>query len=213
MRFHVQSFLHYFNALLPYDVSFCHHDYLVFVFPPYPMRQDVLRDMVTEATLKAVSCPMGTPLSTEQESVFVEPPDAHLETLEGTLKGTVGFLVPCTFSKPPKSERGGFWELEHSYRIDLKVIEHIIRQVRLQEDVKLIRDFLPHVKFLSVRGVQTVMYSRTGYKWSSRRVTDALNEMEKQGDVKRGRALKSKGRQVIPKQHKGAMGKVRALFA
>lgn len=192
MRFHIPSFLYYLRNIIPYNVGFLHHHYVVYLVAYFPLRQDFLKDAVIQACIRMYETPIGTPDGPEQRSVIEGLLDQHRETLEQTLYDLNTYLK--TLRKEPRQPGE---KRKYEYRIDLLELQDLLRNIRLQEDLKLIGDLIQDDFFVSIRYLEKRLFQETGKAFSARRITESLKQLEQQGRILNNGHIRTYGREVI----------------
>ena len=193
MRFHLPSFLYHFDQIVPYDVPYCQYNYRVFLSPSRPLKTVFLQDLVSHALLSSLRDPQGTPTETERVSLFATPTGTYLDALHDALHETQTYLARIA----REQESGGGGKVRYDYRIDLRVVACLLRRIRLEEDVHLLKHVIRSCEVVSLRLLRELCKTRYGVVLSDRRLTPALKVLEKQGLVKRGTEFSHVGRDVV----------------
>jgi hypothetical protein len=192
MRLHIPSFLHYLQCHVPLDIAILHHHYIVYLFSQTPVRLDFLQEMIAETVIRSCCEPIGTLTSTEEQSVLKTPIATHLETLSETLLREKTYLA---FYRQKPGEGGG--EVRYEYRVNLRKIQALIQAVRLQEDIKLIRQLIQGDYYTSLRLLAHKVYFNTGRVFSRKRLETAVLSLEAQGILTRDDQVRTEGRRVV----------------
>ena len=192
MRLHIPSFLHYVQCALPLDIAVLHHHYVVYLFSQAPVRLDFLQDVIAATVIRSCCEPLGTLTRPEERSVFKTPPATHLETLSQTLLREKTYL---TFYRQAPGPGGG--EVRYEYRVNLRKVQALVQAVRLQEDVKLIRQLIRGDYYTSLRLLAHKVYFNTGRVFSRKRLSAVVAYLEGQGVLTRDGQLRTTGRRVV----------------
>lgn len=185
MRFHIPSFLHHLEQILPGDVVIAHHQYICYVLSPVPIDFSVLRGDIIDAIILSFEHPIGTPDRTEQRSLIGGLLDEHWEALEKTLKEQNTYLRKA----PPKRINRGEVTI-HEFQINLRILMKLVKETRLAYDTRLIVDLIDSElfdvrgrKFVSLRKMEKLIYYHTGKAYSKRRIDEAFQHLEAQKKI------------------------------
>lgn len=184
--------------MVPFDMPYCHYNFRLFLYPGAPVKTETLQNLVKNALLAALRDPKGKQTTTEYYSLFETPSDAYLDALVNALTDKQTYLHRC----PRNNEREPGEAVKYDYQIDLQEVSRILQAVRLAEDVKLIQELVKFNRFVSLRMLRTCIKTRFGVVFSDRRLTLALNELERLGELRRGKTLHVSGREVVPDKKK-----------
>lgn len=190
MRFHLPSFFHYLDCLLPVNIAVQHHHYVVYLLSAFPLRRDFLQEVVAAAALNTFETPLGTPASTEMDSLIKGLLDPHRETLVRTLQDTDTYIHSFKMADAQGSIA------RYETHLDVIDIQEICRTVRVQEDSHLIWSLIQHDAFCSVRLTEKKVYLNTGKRFSFKRISDAILLLEQAGLVTKNGRLKTHGREI-----------------
>ena len=185
MRFHVPSFLHHLERMLPGDIVITHHHYICYVLSAYPIKMDKLQESVIDALYLSFEQPIGTPDRTEARSLIGGLLDEHWETLEGTLKEHNTYLKKAAHRRINRGE-----VTIHEYQINLRILMKTVKDVRLSFDTRLIAELIDAElfdvkgrKFVSLRKMEKLIFSHTGKAYSKRRIDEAFQHLESQKKI------------------------------
>lgn len=190
MRFHLKSVLNYLEPRIPYDVGFVHQNFVVHLFSPYPLKQEFLREVVTESVIKSLFHPLHTWNKTEEQALIKTPSATHIQALEQALEQTGEYL------KIYRDEHA-LGEKRYEYQIDLRVVRTIMCQVRFAEDKKLVAQVLEKNYYVPLRMIQKSINMQYGTMLSMWRLIPVMKDFERQGRVSSGDNAHYRGREVL----------------
>ena len=148
------------------------------------MRRDWLTGILCDALLEACETPQETPQETHGETLL----ETHSLTLLRTLYQTQ------TFQKivRKQGESGASYEI----RIDERELTRIVIAARLEADCLLVMQIADEECYMSIRKAQKKLAVMTGRWFSTKRLAEALAELERVGKITRGKRLRTYGREV-----------------
>ena len=172
------------------------------------MKTVFLQDLVSHALLSSLRDPQGTPTETERVSLFVTPTVTYLDALHDALHETQTYITRIV----REQENGGGGTVRYDYRLDLRVVACLLRRIRLEEDVHLLKHVIRSCEVVSLRLLRELCKTRYGVVLSDRRLTPALKVLEKQGLVKRGTEFSHVGRDVVSESKTRFSWRMHAVF-
>lgn len=192
MQFHLPSFLEYLKNGLPHDVAMMHHHYICYIVSFYPLKKDVLQDIVIRAVVQTFEAPLVPLHGPQERSLIGGLLDQHREALEGALHDQDTYLQIIKHNGDLAGEKP-----RYEYRVDIQVLLSLLKDIRLQHDLSLVRDLIQEDFFVSSRYLEKKIFLTTGQAFSRRRIDDVLHELEKQGVIKNNGHQKTYGREVL----------------
>ncbi|MGD9125739.1 MAG: hypothetical protein PVH19_00035 [Planctomycetia bacterium] len=190
MRFHQPSLLYYLEQALDASFNLYAHNWTLYVVPPnaffsWPLMQRYL----IEALIQALEAPRGAPDGPQQRSLFESPPEPHCDALRGAL-----------------AERSDYAEIHHiqtgrgerlEYRINLRLIQEIVIQVRREQDTLIAVKLLQGEIFMSERLLNLKLRRLYGREFSTRRCRQIMHDLVTMGLCKNNGNLRTAGREVM----------------
>lgn len=192
MRYHHPSFMHYFEQKFPIDFCLYAYNWTLYVIPPHDYFSGrLLCQYVTEALIEALEAPLDAPDGPRQRSLFEAPPVPHCEALAGALADSWEYLLNAGRIH---FERGEEERIE--YRVNLRVIQGIVQDVRRSEDVKLALLMIDGEFFMSDRLLIHKIRQTRGRDIGPRRAREALRGLIELGFCHNNGRLRTAGREV-----------------
>lgn len=191
MRFHIPSFLQYLDAAIPLDILIEHHHYIVYLLSDFPIRTDFLQEVVTAAVIKTFETPLVTLSVPEMRSPIKGLLDTHLVRLQGALLMTATYIQKIKITDHLGQVR------RYETHIDVIDIQEIARTIRLEDDTDLIWHLIKHDHYCSVRLTQSKVRMNYGQTFSTRRITEALEQLEALGFISKNGRIRTHGREVL----------------
>lgn len=191
MKFHIPSFLHYFENQIPDAIGYLHHHYIIYLIADFPIRRDWIQEVTAWAVVQSYEHPLEIHDQIEEQSLIKGLLETHHRTLQQTLHQTQTYIEGIKLLDGVLGEGG-----RYEYRVDIRTIHHLILDALMSADVSLIKNHLHGEPFCSVRLMQKKLYVGTGKMYSKGRVNEALNTLEALGYLNRNGHFKRYGRTV-----------------
>ena len=184
MKLHRPTLIKAIESRLPGNITLTHSGTTIYLFTAFPVRRDWLTGIICDALLAACETPQETPCETPCETLL----ETHSLTLLRTLCETQ------TFQKTLRKmgESGASYEI----RIDEQELTRIVIAARLEADCLLVMQISDEECYMSIRKAQKKLAVMTGKWFSTKRLSEALAELERVGKFTSGKRLRTFGREV-----------------
>lgn len=187
MTFHYPSFV--FHLERKFDLSFdvYAHNWIAHVITGNMyFTLSLVQGMVIEALLESLMCaPDGSPYY----SLTNPPLETHLEALRRALLGSQAYLDKGTVFT------GAGERID--YRIDLRLLQHLVIQIRKEQDVALAAKLLPGEIFMSDRLLCKKIHHTIGVNFPLKRCQDIMHMLADLGYVENNGNIRYCGREVL----------------
>ena len=190
MRFHYPSFQDYFTRLFDESFVVYFHNYNAFITSTNRyFSTEKLKGLVWEAIEKSLDNPYNPPKNARLRSLIDAPIDTHMDALQDAL------LERETYIEKQSISGGGGEAIV--YRVDLKMLERIVIDVRQEQDVELALHLIAGEIFMSDRFLEKKILNTVGVAFSNRRCRLIMHALEEIGAVKKNGNLRTAGREVM----------------
>ena len=183
MKWHHPAWLRAIERRLPYQIALMHSKETVYLFARFPVRRDWLIELVYDALLESAFAD-DTPDDTPDETLC----DTHRYSLLYTLHETPDFLQV--------GRKQGGDGTSYEIRIDERELLRLFQAARLEADCLLVMQIADEECYMSIRKAQKKLAVMTGRWFSTKRLAEALAELERVGKITRGKRLRTYGREV-----------------
>lgn len=182
--------MHYFEQKFPVDFNIYAYNWTLHVIPPHPyFSGHYLCQYITKALIEALETPLDAPDGPRERSLFEAPPVPHCEALADALADSWEYLLNTGRLHTERGER-----LE--YKLNLRVIQGIVQDVRRSEDVKLALLMIAGEFFMSDRLLIHKIRHTRGRDIGPRRAREALRGLVELGFCQNNGRLRTAGREV-----------------
>jgi hypothetical protein len=190
MKFHAPSFVWHLKRRFDITFDVYEHNWTLYLVTDNKyFSQTLLKDLIIEAMTDALDMPLNAPDGVRQRSLLDAPIDTHLDALQAALRERTDYVSFRTIS----TINGERFE----WRVDLRMIQAIVSEVRKAQDVELCKHLIQGDLFVSSRLLEKKILHSVGVAFSDRRLRDALALMEAQGLIKGNGHLRTHGREVL----------------
>lgn len=199
MRLHLPSFMNALRRFLPFEVNYYRHKYTLFLVPVEGhLSTSVIQDVIADSVIFSVKHLEGALTPSEQKTLFETPFESHLAALKTALHETASYVRRYVRERE-QTDTGerNYYE----YQVNLWTVHEILVNVRTRQDALLIQQHIGYFDAVSLRMMRGYLLRFTGYDFSQRRLTEALNLLEQQGHVKQTKQTRhTVGREVVHKR-------------